>query len=62
MCHVVPKLKKIKLDLKSWSKATFGNFQSKLERNGEKLLEVENKLVQDPSNAQLNNWHCRIIR
>ena len=62
MYHVVQKLKKIKLDLKSWSKATFGNFQSKLERNGEKLLEVENKLVQDPNNARLNNWHCRIIK
>jgi len=46
----------------SWSKATFGNFRSKLERNGEKLLVVENKLVQDPNNARLNNWHYRLIK
>jgi len=60
--RVVQKLKKIKLDLKSWSKATFGNFKSKLERNGEKLLVVESKLVPDPTNARLNNWHYRLLK
>jgi len=62
MYCVVQKLKKIKLDLKTWSKVTFGNFKSKLERNGEKLLQVETKLVQDPNNSQLNNWHFRLIK
>ena len=51
MHRVIQKLKKIKLDLKSWSKITFGNFKSKLERNAEKLLLVETKLVQDLNNA-----------
>jgi len=50
MYRAVQKLKKNKLDLKSWSKTTFGNFKSKLERNDEKLLVVETKLVQDPNN------------
>ena len=45
MYRVSQKLNKIKIDLKTWSKRTFGNFRSKLERNGEKLLEVENKLT-----------------
>jgi len=57
MYRVIQKLKKIKLDLKWWSKATFGNFKSKLERNCEKLLVVETKLVQDLNNVPLNNWH-----
>ena len=62
MYRVVQKLKKIKLDLKSWSKDTFGNFKSKLERNGKKLLVLETKLVQNPNNARLNNWHYRLIK
>ena len=62
MYRVVQKLKKIKLDLKSWSKATFGNFKCKLERNGEKLLTVEAKLVQDSNNARLSNWHYRLLK
>ncbi|KAJ8448425.1 LOW QUALITY PROTEIN: hypothetical protein Cgig2_022053 [Carnegiea gigantea] len=40
-----PKLKKVKLELKSWSKSTFGNFKHKLQRNANKLLHVEQKLV-----------------
>jgi len=62
MYHVVHKLEKIKLDLKSWSKFTFGKFKSKLEKNAEKLLVVETKLVQDPNNAHLNNWHYRLVK
>ena len=41
MYWVAQKLKKIKLDLKTWSKHTFGNFRHKLKRNGEKLFQVE---------------------
>ena len=33
--QVPQKLKKLKLDLKSWSKRTLGNFKNKFERNGE---------------------------
>ena len=62
MYQLAQKLKKIRLDLKSLSKSTFGNFKHKLERNEEKLLHVETKLVQDPNNAQLNNWHYRLIK
>jgi len=51
MYRIVHKLKKIKLDLKTWSKRTFGNFRSKLEKNSEKLLEVENKLILRPGNG-----------
>ncbi|KAJ8431613.1 hypothetical protein Cgig2_001090 [Carnegiea gigantea] len=35
MYQLVQKLEKTKLDLKSWSKHTFGNFKHKLERNTE---------------------------
>ena len=62
MFKVANKLKRIKTDLKTWSKRTFGNFRSKLERNGEKLLEVENKLTLQPHNTRLNNWHYRLIK
>ena len=62
MYRVAQKLKKIKLDLKTWSKRTFGNFRSKLERNGEKLLEVEDKLTLQPHSARLNNWHYHLIK
>jgi len=55
MYRVAQKLKKIKLDLKTWSKRTFGNFRHKLERNEAKLLEVEHKLMLQPHNARLNN-------
>jgi len=62
MYRVVQKLKKIKLDLKTWSKRMFGNFRSKLERNGEKLLAVEHKLMLQPHSARLNSWHYRLIK
>jgi len=54
MYCVVQKFKKVKLDLKSWSKITFGNFKSKLERNAETLVLVKTKMVQDLNNARLN--------
>jgi len=56
------KLKKIKLDLKTWSKRMFGNFRSKLERNGEKLLHVKQKLALQPHSARLDNWHYRLLK
>jgi len=59
MYQLVQKLKKTKLDLKSWSKRTFGY---KLERNTEQLLHVETKLVHKPNSAQLNNWHYRLVK
>ena len=62
MYRVAQKLKKTKLDLKTWSKRTFGNFRSKFERNGDKLLEVEDKLTRQPNNARLNNWHFRLLK
>jgi len=55
MYKVAHKLKKIKLDLKTWSKRTFGNFRNKLERNGEKFFEIEQKLILQPHSARLNN-------
>jgi len=39
----------------------FGNFRNKLERNAEKLLEVEHKLTLQPHSARLHNWHYRLI-
>ena len=62
MYRVAQKLKKIKLDLKTWSKHTFENFRHKLERNGEKLLEVEQKLILQPHSARLNNWRYRLLK
>ena len=62
MYNVSQKLKKVKLDLKTWSKRTFGNFRSKLERKGEKLLHVEQKLTLQPHSARLNNWHYRLLK
>ncbi|KAJ8435753.1 hypothetical protein Cgig2_003175 [Carnegiea gigantea] len=53
---------RIKLDLKCWSKNTFENFESKLERNADKLLHVEKNVVQNPNIARLNNWHHRLIK
>ena len=41
MYRVAQKFNNIKLDLKTWSKCTCENFKHKLERNGEKLLQVE---------------------
>jgi len=55
MYRLTQRLKKVKLDLKSYSKATFGNFKNKLERNVDKLLHVEEKLIQSPNSARLNN-------
>ena len=55
MYRITQKLKKVKLDLKMWSKSTFGNFKQKLERNAEKLLHVEQKLVAQPNSVHLNN-------
>jgi len=54
MYRVTHKLKKIKLDPKSWSKNTFGNLKNKVERNTDKLLQVESKLVQNPNSTRLN--------
>jgi len=63
MYQLVQKLeKKAKLNLKLWSKRTFGNFKHKLERNTEQLLHVEAKLVHEPNSARLNNWHYRLIK
>ena len=62
MYRLTQRLKKVKLDLKSRSKATFGNFKTKLERNTDKLLYVEEKLIQSPNSARLNNWHYRLIK
>jgi len=41
--RLTQKLKKFKLDLKSWSKRKFGNFKQKLERNAETLLRVDQR-------------------
>jgi len=62
MYRVASKFKKLKLDLKVWSKSTFGNFKNKLERNGQQLLVVKGKLISQPNNARLNNWHYRLIK
>jgi len=62
MHRVKQKLKKIKLDLKTWSKRTFKIFSHKLEQNREKLLEVEQKLLLRSHSAHLNNWHYRLIK
>ncbi|KAJ8434289.1 hypothetical protein Cgig2_009264 [Carnegiea gigantea] len=62
MYCIAQKLKKIKLDLKSWSECTFGNFKQKLEKNANKLLRVEQKLVAQPNSTCLNNWHYRLIK
>ena len=62
MYRITQRLKKIKLDLKTWSKTTFGNFKNKLERNVDKLVHVEEKLIQSPNSARLNNWHYRLIK
>jgi len=62
MYCIANKLKRIKLDLKFWSKHTFGNFKQKLEKNTDKLLSIEQKLVSQPNNARLNNWHFRLIK
>ncbi|KAJ8426349.1 hypothetical protein Cgig2_023881 [Carnegiea gigantea] len=56
------KLKKIKLELKTWSKSTFGNFKHKLQCNADKLLQIEQKLALQPHSARLNNWHYRLIK
>jgi len=40
MYRVTQRLKKIKLDLKTWSKTTFGNFKHKLGKDADKLLHV----------------------
>ncbi|KAJ8435658.1 hypothetical protein Cgig2_015663 [Carnegiea gigantea] len=60
--HSLHKTEKAQLDLKSWSRNTFNNFKNKLARNAETLLQVETKLVHDPNNARLNNWHYRLIK
>jgi len=62
MFRIAQKLKRIKVDLKTWSKCTFGNFRSKLERNNDKLLYVEEKLAIHPHNSRLNNWHYCLIK
>ena len=62
MYCIVNKLKRIKLDLKSWSKHTFENFKQKLEKDTDKLLSIEQRLVSQPNNARLNNWHFRLIK
>ena len=62
MYRLAHKLKKVKLELKLWSKSTFGNFKHKLQRNTDKLLHVEQKLVGQPLNARLNNLHYRLIK
>ncbi|KAJ8419810.1 LOW QUALITY PROTEIN: hypothetical protein Cgig2_003195 [Carnegiea gigantea] len=59
---IIQKLKKTKLDLKSCSKRTFGNFKHKLERNTEQLLHVEAKLVHEPNSVRFNNWHYKLGR
>jgi len=56
------KIEKVKLDLKTRSKSTYGNFKQKLERNANKLLQVEEKLVIQPNSARHNNWHYRLIK
>ena len=62
MYWVANKLKKLKLDLKSWSKGTFGDFKHKLERNAKKPLQVKGKLISQPNNARLNNWHYQLVK
>ena len=62
MYRVASKLKKLKLSRKVWSRSTFGNFKNKLERNGQQLLVVEEKLISLPDNARLNSWHYRLIK
>jgi len=52
----------VKLDLKTWSKSTFGNLKQKFERNADKLLYVEQKLVAQPNSVCLNNWHYRLLK
>jgi len=54
MYRLTQKLKKLKLDLKSWSKRTFGNFKHKLERNAKTLLRIEQRLVAQLHSARLN--------
>ena len=62
MFRLAQKLKRLKLDLKSWSKRTFENFKHKLERNAESLLRIEQRLVLQPHSARLNNWHFRLVK
>ncbi|KAJ8441187.1 hypothetical protein Cgig2_024916 [Carnegiea gigantea] len=42
-------------------KTTYGNFKHKLERNADILFYIEEKLVQSPNSARLNNCHYRLI-
>ena len=62
MYSISQKLKKVKLDLKTWSKSMFDNFKSKLDSNTDKLLQVEQKLASQPNSARLNKWHYRLIK
>jgi len=51
MYRITQRLKKIKHNLKSWSKATFRSFKNKLERNMDRLLHVEEKIIQSPNSG-----------
>ena len=61
MCRVA-RTDEAQLNLKVWSRSMFGNFKNKLEGNAQQLLRVEGKLISQPNNARLNNWHYRLIK
>ena len=62
MFRVVCKLKEVKHRLKCWNHTFCSNFFDRAEKNASQLNNVEEKLVVDPLNFRLINWHACLIK
>ena len=62
MFRITRKLHAIKRDLKEWSSQRFGNYKRQIEKNTDKLKDVESQLLENPNSPRLNHWHFRLLK
>ena len=62
MFRFTKKLRRIKSELKIWSRSKFANFSKQVEKNSAKLQFVESMIIANPQNHRLNDWHFRLLK
>ena len=62
MFRFTQKLRRIKSELKIWSRSKFANFRKQVEKNSAKLQFVESLIIADPHNHRLTGWHFRLLK
>jgi len=62
MFRFTRKLRRIKRELKIWSRSKFSAFRTQIEKNTSKLQFVESRIITNPQSPRLNDWHFRLLK